>query len=365
MKRELKLVSDKCLCTGSYACEETTCHDGRIYIIPGTSDGDLMLKSDDGAMTWKTEKMEGKHIRGRFIELEDGSYISLNGSNVAARFIADARQKNMPFIMAVYRAKSYDDILAGKIETSFVNIDIPDLCGGMGDSDNFFVGFGNSTPRVLSNGDLYYTMYGTFNADTTLCPYFQEYGKYDFYLYRTWSVVSHDMGKTFEYVTTIADVQTYPIPDINAEGYCESDVIEVEDGHLVCILRTGGHEVYSPLYCAHSYDYGKTWGAPYVINDWGVLPKLFKMQDGTLVIVSGHIHTMLLFSDDGGLTWSEPFIVEPCDGKWDKSPSGYNCVFEPKPGLLSIIFDDPKAGIAENAGEGKLRRIYSRIYEVT
>lgn len=83
---------------------------------------------------------------------------------------------------------------------------------------------------------------------------------YDFYQYRTWCIVSHDNGHTFEYLSTIADCGTYPVPD--GEGYCEPDLVYLGNGHILAALRTQGHEVYTPLFCSHSYDSGKTWSKP-------------------------------------------------------------------------------------------------------
>ena len=88
------------------------------------------------------------------------------------------------------------------------------------------------------------------------------------------------------------------------------------------------------------------------------------MSDGTLVCASGHIHTMLLFSDDRGKTWSEPHIIEECDGKWDKSTSGYSSIFEPEPGILSLVYDDPKEGIAEGREAGKVRQVYQVLMKI-
>ena len=86
------------------------------------------------------------------------------------------------------------------------------------------------------------------------------------------------------------------------------------------------------------------------------------MEDGTLVISSGHIHTFLQFSADGGLTWSEAKILEECDGKWGESCSGYNYITESRPGELTLVFDDPKEGMAE--GDKFPRRIYVRRYKI-
>lgn len=356
MKYSIEVCEKSRLCTGSYAFCDTRSEDGRVFTVASSPKGTVAFLSDSN--TTKILETEKTPFAARFIKLNDGTFLALGSDNAVFNSIADKDQSPMPFLLSVYRAKSFDDVIAGNIETSFCFVDIPDLTSGFGDSGNAFAGYVSTGLIQMSNGDIYANMYGQFTKDNTFCPYFKEYGKYDFYLYRTWGIVSHDMGKTFEFVSTVADVQTYPIPDINAEGYCETDTVECSPGHLVSVLRTGGHEVYSPLYCSHSFDFGKTWSAPKEICRWGVLPKLMIMSDGTLVCLSGHIHTMLLFSGDMGNTWSEPIIIEECDGKWDKSPSGYNTFFESSPGELTVIYDDPKEGIAENAPAFHLRNIY-------
>lgn len=358
MKYSIEVTEKHRLFTGSYAFCDTVSKKGEVLIIPGGSYENEVLLTRSPASPLQVIKREDRPLPLRFTELDDGTFLALGSGNAAFHSLADKNQDPMPFILAIYRAASFDDVAEGRIETSFCFVDIPGLCTGYGDSGDRFAGFVATGLIQMSNGDIYADMYGHFSDDDVLCPYFREYGKYDFYLYRTWGLVSHDNGKTFEFVSTVADVGTYPIADINAEGYCETDTFEVEPGHLVSVIRTGGHEVYSPLYCTHSYDFGVTWEAPFEICSWGVLPKLLRMSDGTLVCLSGHIHTMLLFSHDMGRTWSEPCIIEECDGKWDKSPSGYNSAYESAPGELTVIYDDPKEGIAENAEPGRLRNVY-------
>ena len=352
-----EIISKVCLGAGHYACNYTKSSDGRAIIPVHYWDGKYLLRSSDNGASFEAAQIPDKMRGVSFHEMRDGTFMSIGENNAVHRAIWDLDGEAIPFALAVYRAKSFDDILAGNVSTDICTVDIPELSAGYGDSGNRHTGDAISWLE-LSSGDILVMMYGQFKTDTTLCPYFKENGDYDFYLYRTWALISHDGGRSFEYLTTVADTQTYPIADVNAEGYCEAEAIEVSPGHLVAVIRTGGHEVYSPLYCSHSYDYGKTWGAPYEICPWGVLPRLLMMKDGILVCSSGHIHTMLLFSQDGGATWSEPFIVEECDGKWDRSPSGYTSVFECEPGVLSVVYDDPKKGIAEGLEAGKVRQIW-------
>ena len=356
MKYTAKLLSEQKFGPGHYPACGIKSPDGRIIVSVGIAPDHkaFSLYSEDGGVTF--DKYEGapRATRAPFFQLRDGSYLAIGETSAVFRSIINLEQEKVPFVLAVHRAKSFDDIMANRVETHFTSVDIPELSMRYGDSNNRHTGCAQTGVLDMSNGDL--------KSDRILCPWLKEHGPYDFYLYRTWCIVSHDGGETFEYLTTVADCNTYPIADVNAEGYCETDCIEVEDGHIVAVLRTGGHEIYSPLYVAHSYDYGATWEAPYTVVDWGVWPRIIKMEDGTLVISSGHVHTFLLFSSDGGLTWSEPCILERCDGKWGQSCSGYNYITESAAGELTLIFDDPKEGIA--AGDDFLRRIYVRRYKI-
>lgn len=364
MKFNPKLLEEKCFGQGHYPACGINSGDGRVIVSVGIAPGHkaYSLYSEDGGVTFNQKEDAGRACRLPFIRLRDGSFFAVSESSAVFRSIVNYEQEKIPFVLAVHRAESFDDIMEGKVNTHFTNVDIPDLSVGYGDSNNRHTGCAQTGIIEMSNGDILVMMYGQFKEDRILCPWLKEHGPYDFYLYRTWCIVSRDRGETFEFLTTVADCNTYPIEDVNGEGYCETDCIEVEDGHIVAILRTGGHEIYCPLYCAHSYDYGRTWEAPYEICSWGVWPRIIRMQDGTLVVTSGHIHTFLLFSTDSGKTWSEPCILEECDGKWDKSGSGYNYITECRPGELSLIFDDPKEGIA--AGDSFLRRVYFRRYKI-
>ncbi|MBE6714270.1 MAG: exo-alpha-sialidase [Ruminococcaceae bacterium] len=364
MKFTPVLLSEQRFGSGHYPYNGTQCPDGRIIVSVGPRPGEkpYWLYSEDGGLSFEKKEGLARAAHAPFIRLKNGKYFSIGFDNAVFRSILNPSQEKIPFMLAIHKAESFDDIMNGNVNTHFSNVDIPSLSQGFGDSNNRFAGCAQTGLIELSNGDILAMMYGQFKEDRTLCPWLKEHGPYDFYLYRTWCIISHDGGESFEFLSTVADCNAYPIKDVNGEGYCETDCIEIENGHIVAVLRTGGHEIYSPLYIAHSHDYGKTWEAPYEICDWGVLPRIIKMSDGTLVISSGHIHTMLLFSEDNGKTWSEPCILEECDGKWGESCSGYNFITESRPGELTIVFDDPKEGIAEK--DSFPRRVYIRRYAI-
>lgn len=358
--KKLKLISSECLGVGNYACADTLSRDGDFRVTAGGPEP-FTLYSGDFLETYEISREKAPHLTYGFTQLADGSFISLAENNQVHR--GYIKHEGTPqFVLGVHRADSFEDIKNSNISTTFSFLHIPDLAFGYGDSGNCHSGTVAQGLTELENGDIIATMYGQRTTDVTLCPYFDNERGYKFYLYSAWCIISRDKGKTFEFLSDIADVQTYPIADVNAEGYCEPDILNLGGGHLLCVIRTGGHEVYSPLYACHSYDGGKTWNSPYEINSWGVYPRLKKLSDGTVALLSGHIHTFLMFSEDGGISWSEPQILEECDGKWDKSPSGYGCFFEDRSGNLCVIFDDPKEGIAESAPPYYLRRVYLRKY---
>ena len=362
MRYSAECLEERCFGLGMYAFGDTQTADGRIFVSVQAEEP-YGLYSPDRGLSWEKAPLKGRKKQAEFRQLRDGSFISIDFNNIVYDSLYDLEQEKIPYILAVYRADSLEQIMEGKAETFYAMLETPGLAAGFGDSGN---GHAGCFVRLIEmeNGDLLATMYGQFKEDKTLCPYFDEQCGYKFYLYRTWCIVSHDKGKTWEFRSTIADCQTYPIRDVNAEGYCEADCFEVEKDHLVCVLRTGGHEVVSPLYCSHSYDAGRTWEKPYEINPWGVLPRLMRMQDGTLVLSSGHRHTFLQFSEDNGRTWSEALILEVSEGEWGESCSGYNTIMESRPGELTVVFDDPKERLAQGYKPGNVRQVYVKRYRI-
>jgi hypothetical protein len=64
------------------------------------------------------------------------------------------------------------------------------------------------------------------------------------------------------------------------------------------------------------------------------------MSNGVIVCASGRPGVFLLFSRDGGETWSKPHIVTDYDATWGKCSSGYTSIGEVKPGVLCLLYDD-------------------------
>lgn len=355
-----RLISRKELGIGQFACDNTNSGDGKLLINVFDWYG---IYSEDGGESWKRcDEMKDSGV-GHFVRLADGTYISMGFNNEALHRFDPKIQKKIPFIAKIMRADSIDELRRGEYQCEFVPIDIPDLAIGYGDSgtaEDYFAGCKATGMIQLENGDLIFSMYGQFGADTTHVSYFESY---HFNQYRTWCIISHDNGHSFEYLSTVADVQTYPVHPA-AEGYCESDLLYLGDGHILCMMRTQGHEVYSPLYFSHSYDSGKTWSAPKTACCYGVLPRLLQMSDGTIVCTSGKYHTFMIFSTDGGYTWSTPYVIQENMCQWDRGPSGYTSPEETEPGVLTVVYDDPPDRVSEFENPYDRRHVYCAKYRI-
>jgi len=345
---------------GQYACADTFTADGKILV--GVN-GWYYLFSKDRGVTWERIDIPKGKDSGRFIQLRNGTLFGLSLHNEVLRKFSPEQAK-IPYVAKVNRAKSIEDAAAGQVEASFAVVDIPDLAIGYGDSgskDDYFAGVMDHGIVEMPNGDIVATMYGQFKQDKSRVPYFKNYA---FYQYRAWCIISRDGGKSFKYLSTIADVQTHPI-DHAAEGYCEADLLHLGGNHLIAVMRTQGHEVYSPLYVNHSHDGGVTWGKPEKMNDFGVFPRLVRLTNGALVCASGKYHNFLLFSDDNGYTWSKPFVVAENRHPWDKGPSGYPTLIEVAPNEILLVYDDTEDRASDFAKNPHDRRIvYIHRYRI-
>lgn len=172
------------------------------------------------------------------------------------------------------------------------------------------------------DGTLLAAAYGWFKGDDSPVP-----GQPGSMRYRTFVLASHDRGKAWEYLSTVA----YD-PTIGTEGFCEPVIRRLPDGHLLAMLRTGGNNrpfwQDNPLCQTISKDGGKTWAAPHRTGVEGVAPDLCVMSDGTLACSYGRPGADLMLSADGGRTWTDHTCVDP------ERYSGYTAVCEVEPGVL-------------------------------
>lgn len=193
------------------------------------------------------------------------------------------------------------------------------------------------------------TMYGNLEADT-LVPYDSDAGKETRYMQRTMIVTSSDEGRTWRYLSTVAAPGK---GDPVGEGLVEPAITMLQDGRLLCVMRSGHH---FPLYASWSTDKGKTWSAPvYTGLDRGCDPCLITLHDGRVAlswgrrfpegwsalsadgdkgrfIYPGEGYTNLAISNDGGATWNNNKIIP-------KSGSCYSTIFEVKPDVVFMQSD--------------------------
>ena len=138
----------------------------------------------------------------------------------------------------------------------------------------------------MPDGSLLATIEGSFDSDRVVPTGRRDKAEIhseESYKLRTAVVRSTDGGETWDYLSTVA----YPRPDDDAagEGFAEPTMIRLDNGHLLCVMRSGN---YTPLYSAWSSDEGRTWTGPvYTGLERGLDPCLLKLQDGRVLLSYG------------------------------------------------------------------------------
>lgn len=155
---------------------------------------------------------------------------------------------------------------------------------------------------------------------------------------------SSDEGMSWNYVGVIpfhlADYDT--ANRNNNVGFQEPSFEILQDSTLICVMRTGNT---SPMYKAFSADLGKTWTTPEPFTPNGVKPRLFKLNNGVLVLVSGRPGIQIRFSLDGtGNEWTAPIDMIPfmkSGGRyqWDVS-CGYASVIQMDDNSFYLTYSD-------------------------
>jgi hypothetical protein len=176
-----------------------------------------------------------------------------------------------------------------------------------------------------TDGSLVALMAGWFDGDDTPCPY----GRGRPYS-RTYTCESNDDGLSWRFLSNIA------YDEIGSEGYNEGSLRRLPGGELLAVLRTGNEKDLrchdNPIMWTVSRDEGRTWTTPERTGVEGAFPSLAVLSDGLLVMSYGRPGAMLVFSHDGGRTWTDQTVIDTT------AYSGYTDVVEIAPGRLLVGF---------------------------
>lgn len=288
-------------------------------------------------------------------ELTDTVFRDVNGAPERAVFVKDglfyALDGPTSFIEpGVYKGKAWrstDNLKTITTEEPVFNI--PGGCMPDNGIDNWYGIFVYRTILEISPDLWLMTMYGNMETDTVL-PSNRDAMKELEYMMRTIIVESGDKGRTWNYLSTVA------VPHAGepvGEGFVEPAITKLNDGRLLCVMRSGHH---FPLYSSWSADTGKTWTPPlYTGFDRGCDPCLITLHDGRIAlswgkrfpegwsIISdagdkglfeypGKGYTSLSISNDGGQTWETDKIIR-------NAGSCYTTIFEIEPDIVFMQCD--------------------------
>jgi len=128
--------------------------------------------------------------------------------------------------------------------------------------------------------------------------------------WRTGYFVSHDNGETWPEWRTIAT----HLQD-------ENDLLELADGRLLSMIRSGKEPSSRATYRSYSNDHGKTWSPAEKLDLFGQCPSLLMLPSGHILFgyrqvrPTVHVGIGLAVSPDDGQTWREvePLYVSPTD----------------------------------------------------
>ena len=169
-------------------------------------------------------------------------------------------------------------------------------------------------------------------------------------------LVSRDQGRTWRYLSTIADAAILPTPPRKwAGGPSETALVRLADGELMAVFRVGNGRDWN-LRRAYSKDGGTTWSQADVIPAYSVAPSMVRTRGGTIVLSTGRPGISLWFSTDGrGRRWQEVDVVKhhnlhvpdetyrilpyPFENPREMNTWSYTELVEVAPNRLLLVYD--------------------------
>jgi len=324
----------KSMGTGAKWCRCFLAENGTIYLK------DSLMSTDRGRTLIPQKGLNLENINGapeRAVLATNKGFYALDGPTEYIR-------------EGIFKGKAWrsDDNLK-TVEEEEPVFNIPDGAAPLKNNYEWNGIFVYRTILVMPDSSWLMTMYGNFSSDT-IVPYDDDAKKETKYMGRTFIVTSEDQGHNWKYLSTIGIPR---IGDPIGEGLVEPAITRLNDGKLLCIMRSGHHY---PLYSSWSSDNGKTWTVPlYTGLDRGCDPCLITLHDGRVAlswgrrfpegwsklnpegdkgafIYPGRGYTNLAISNDGGLTWENHKIIS-------NSGSCYSTIFEVEPDIIFMQSD--------------------------
>jgi len=110
-------------------------------------------------------------------------------------------------------------------------------------------------------------------------------------------VRTEDLGRTWEYLSTVGDLGDVPDRASGGGGPNEASLLWLENGDLMCTMRVGSSTQW-PLARAYSSDGGQSWSSLDRLPAWSVCPSTKRLQNGVIALSTGRPGIYLWLADD-------------------------------------------------------------------